>query len=83
MNDLPPFLPSAEHAPLGALVALSSRQAEVLELISWGLTDVQMASRLRISPRTVRMHADELRKKFNVRHRRELIPIHKLRSDAV
>jgi DNA-binding CsgD family transcriptional regulator len=44
----------------------------VLSLIVDGLTDVEAAAQLGISPRTVRMHADVLRVKLGVSRRRQL-----------
>jgi len=35
---------------------LTPRQAEVLQLVADGLTDQQIAARLRIQPRTARFH---------------------------
>jgi DNA-binding CsgD family transcriptional regulator len=54
------------------LIALSQRQQEVLGFIADGHTEVEIASALGISPRTVRMHSDILRTKFGVTRRRQL-----------
>lgn len=53
-------------------VHLSRRQTEVLRLIADGCTEAEIAITLGISPRTVRMHSDALRAKFNVARRRQL-----------
>jgi DNA-binding CsgD family transcriptional regulator len=63
-------------APLsaaGRIVALSSRQREVLVRVAAGRTNAEIAHELAISPRTVRMHCDALKVKLGVRKRR-LIP---------
>jgi DNA-binding NarL/FixJ family response regulator len=55
-----------------AAVKLSRRQSEVLGYIVDGFSDNEIAERIGISPRTVRMHADALRGKLGVAHRRRL-----------
>jgi len=55
---------------------LSDRQREVLHWVAMGLTDQEIGAELGISARTVRMHCDALRWKFNVAHRRHLLPIY-------
>jgi DNA-binding CsgD family transcriptional regulator len=52
---------------------LTRRQREVLGLLAVGMTDVEIAAHLSISPRTARMHCDALRVKLAV-PRRRLIP---------
>lgn len=58
-------------------VTLTPRQTQVLTEIATGGTEVEIASRLGIAPRIVRMHADALRAKFQVRRRRELIALYR------
>jgi DNA-binding NarL/FixJ family response regulator len=53
-------------------IKLSTRQREVLELIGDGYTELEIARRPGISPRTVRMHSDALRMKLGVTRRRQL-----------
>ena len=52
---------------------LSPRQKLILELLSQGKTYQAIAEALSISPRTVRYHVNELRTKFKVRTRAELL----------
>jgi DNA-binding NarL/FixJ family response regulator len=49
------------------------RQRQVVELIARGCSNVEIADRLGISPRTAKAHADVLRTKLAV-HRRRQIP---------
>lgn len=51
---------------------LSRRQSEVLPLIAAGLTDGEVGSRLGISARTARAHAEALKQKLGVARRREI-----------
>jgi DNA-binding NarL/FixJ family response regulator len=53
------------------LAALSAREAEVLRLLSDGLTDREIAESLTISPRTVETHVSSILHKLGVRHRAE------------
>lgn len=50
---------------------LSDREREVLELLSQGLPDKQIAAELNISPRTVRFHLEHIYAKLHVRSRIE------------
>jgi DNA-binding NarL/FixJ family response regulator len=50
---------------------LSDREREVLELLSQGLADKQIAAELHISPRTVRFHLEHIYAKLHVRSRTE------------
>ena len=51
----------------------TTRQRQVVELIARGCSNVEIADRLGISPRTAKAHADVLRTKLAV-HRRRQIP---------
>jgi DNA-binding NarL/FixJ family response regulator len=51
----------------------TTRQLQVVELIARGCSNVEIADRLGISPRTAKAHADVLRTKLAV-HRRRQIP---------
>ncbi|WP_114796216.1 helix-turn-helix domain-containing protein [Gaiella occulta] len=55
--------------------ALSRRQAEVLGLVKAGFDNTEIAERLGISVRTVRVHTDALKMKLGVRRRSELIRV--------
>jgi DNA-binding NarL/FixJ family response regulator len=48
---------------------VSSREEEVLRLLSDGLTDREIAERLTISPRTVESHVSNILRKLEVRNR--------------
>ena len=50
---------------------LTSRESEILELLSGGLSNKEIAQRLNISPTTVRNHLDHTFKKLHVRCRTE------------
>lgn len=52
-------------APLLQGAPLSPRELETLRLVVRGLTHQQIAEQMRISPRTVQLHADSIRSKLN------------------
>lgn len=64
---------SSRGAPGADEVAglLSSREHEVLRLLSEGLTDREIGTALAISPRTVESHVSSLLRKLGVRNRAE------------
>lgn len=55
--------------------ALTRRQSEVLNLISTGQTDKEIARQLGISPRTVEDHKADIYRKMNVRNAAQLVCI--------
>ncbi len=59
---------SGDEGPLGSL---SSREREVLRLLSDGLTDREIGQALGISPRTVETHVGNVLRKLGVRNRAE------------
>jgi DNA-binding CsgD family transcriptional regulator len=61
-----------EDSAAAAVVRLSARQHEVARGVAEGMTDAEIAERLGISPRTVRMHCDALRVRLGVSHRRQI-----------
>jgi DNA-binding NarL/FixJ family response regulator len=54
-------------------IKLTSREVEIVKLISQGLTSQQMANKLFISPRTVETHRANLMKKAGVKNAMELV----------
>jgi DNA-binding NarL/FixJ family response regulator len=54
-------------------IKLTSREVEIVKLISEGLTSQQMANKLFISPRTVETHRANLMKKAGVKNAMELV----------
>ncbi len=56
-------------------VHLSPRELQVLRLTADGFSIPEIAERVGLAERTVKQHSDTLRIKFNVSHRRQLIPI--------
>jgi len=59
-------LPVAERGPL------SSRQAEVAELVAAGLTNKQIAKRLVVTERTVETHLERIFARLDIRSRAQL-----------
>lgn len=74
--DLTAVLPS-EDAPETSLAAttesLTGRELEVLQLMAGGLTNRQIAGRLKISEHTVKFHAGGVLGKLNARSRTEAV----------
>jgi non-specific serine/threonine protein kinase len=50
----------------------TARQRQVVQLIAQGLSNVEIADRLDISPRTAKAHSDILRMKLGVARRRQI-----------
>ena len=63
------FEPGEEPGPAG----LSGREREVLELIATGATNSEIASRLYLSPHTVKEHTSSVYRKLGVRNRAEAV----------
>ncbi len=53
-------------------IRFTTRQRQVVELIARGCSNVEIAERLGISPRTAKAHADVLRTKLVVQRRRQI-----------
>lgn len=62
---------SASHDALASVLfeALSERECEVLQLIAKGLTNQQIASRLFLSPNTIKVHTRNIYGKLSVNNR--------------
>ena len=60
------------HGAEGSLGKVTARQATVVAGIARGLSDSEIAEILRISPRTVRAHAEVAKLKVNAKRRAEL-----------
>lgn len=70
-HGLHPTAPTPIAAPSPLLEELTSREADVLRLLVQGLTYVQIAEQLVISPRTVDAHLRTIYGKLGVRSRHE------------
>ena len=66
--------PSEARASSSELVEpLSKRELEVLELIAEGLTNPEIASRLFLSPHTIKAHASNIYGKLDVHNRTQAV----------
>jgi two-component system response regulator DesR len=63
------FTPGSEPALLG----LSPREREVLDLVAEGATNRQIGERLFLSPHTVKEHTSAVYRKLGVRNRAEAV----------
>jgi DNA-binding CsgD family transcriptional regulator len=57
---------------LGADITFTPRQRQVVHLIAEGCSNVEVAERLGVSPRTAKAHSDVLRTKLGVSRRRHI-----------
>lgn len=64
--------------PIGLL---SPREAEVLEFASLGLTNAQIAARLKVTVHGVKFHLSAIYRKFGVTNRTEAVGVY-LRASA-
>lgn len=62
----------AKVHPPGSKLLFSERQRQIVGAIAAGLTAEQAGELLDLSPRSVKMHADRLRDRLNVRRRRDI-----------
>ncbi|HEY6354382.1 MAG TPA: alpha/beta fold hydrolase [Burkholderiaceae bacterium] len=67
------FLGADSAQPASAAVRLTARQLEVLRRISFGDSDKQIAAAMRLSPRTVEMHAARALQALGCRTRAEAV----------
>jgi len=54
------------------LQILSNREIEVFEMIGQGLTTMQIARRLELSPKTIETHREKIKQKLNLKNSAEL-----------
>jgi DNA-binding CsgD family transcriptional regulator len=66
---------AAAHPNPWAEAGVTAREADVLWLVADGLSNKQIAARLRISPRTAEKHIESLLRKISARSRAELAVI--------
>lgn len=74
-NQWQPVLAAAREFLAGGLAAaspLTSRELEVAELVSGGLTNQAIATKLAIAPRTAESHVENIRRKLGVRSRAQI-----------
>lgn len=55
-----------------AIPTVTARQKEIVQLIAAGYSNVEVADRLGIAPRTAKAHTDSLRQKLGVPRRRQI-----------
>jgi len=63
----------ADASEFGPIVPLTDREYEVLQLISQGLTNKEIAMRLGVTPGTVKVHTNNIFNKLNVNRRTQAI----------
>lgn len=68
-NDLISIYRSKQNGILTASVSLTTREKEILQLLSFGSSNVDIASALFVSENTVKTHLHNVFKKLNVRNR--------------
>lgn len=78
------WLRTQRQRPSGpSMEDLTEREAEVLELVAQGLTNVQIAQRMNVSENTTKFHLQNIYQKLNVNNRTEAASIfYKLRSES-
>jgi DNA-binding NarL/FixJ family response regulator len=67
------LVPSAEHAPAQTLGELTPREVDVLQLLSEGLPNKAIASRLGISEHTVKFHVNAIMGKLGAQSRTDAV----------
>jgi DNA-binding CsgD family transcriptional regulator len=61
-------------------LVFTERQRQVVELIASGCSNIEIAERLSISPRTAKAHCDILRQKLGVQRRRQIPVAYRLHT---
>lgn len=59
----------------GKIGHISEREKEIIELVSQGYRNKEIASRLSVSDQTVKAHLNRIYRKFNVSNRSQLVAI--------
>jgi DNA-binding CsgD family transcriptional regulator len=72
-----------DHLPGTVPAGLSAREAEVLEMASQGLTNLQIASRLNITVHAVKFHLAGVYRKLGVTNRTEAAVVYLTSSRRV
>lgn len=67
------LIQNAEKAPADPYQTLTNREREVLQMVSEGLSNVEIAKRLSISPRTAELHRGRMMNKLGLHNQTELI----------
>jgi DNA-binding NarL/FixJ family response regulator len=69
----PPAAPFEANLRAQASLGISERELQVLELLAAGRSNKEIASRLRVSPNTIKTHVARLFEKLAVKRRTEAI----------
>ena len=72
-SSLPPKIHPGISQPSALPSPLSTREMEVLQLLSAHLRDKEIAAKLHISPATVRRHCTNIYRKIEVHNRRKAV----------
>jgi DNA-binding NarL/FixJ family response regulator len=63
------------HAPPAAVAELTEREREILRHVARGLTNAEIADRLKISPLTTKTHVSRILRKLECRDRAQLVAL--------
>jgi pimeloyl-ACP methyl ester carboxylesterase/DNA-binding CsgD family transcriptional regulator len=73
ISEIEEFLPPFESSPASSLDQLTSRERDILEFVAQGLSNNQIAARLRISEKTVRNHVSMILSKLEAGSRAQAV----------